>query len=107
MIQERGATTGLRVTPADLDAALDPLVKPQFHVFPGTTVTVCCLRARNGYTVVGHSTAVDERNFDETIGREVAFRDARDKLWPLLGFLRREQLAAEMSRWPVTPPVPE
>jgi len=82
-----------RVKPADLDYAIDPLCEPQYHVFPGTTVTVCCLRTRNGFTLVGKSAAVSEENFDAEIGRKVAYKDAKEQLWPLLGYALCEHRA--------------
>jgi hypothetical protein len=87
-IQARGLTAP-RITPATLD---EKIVDEQFHVFPGTTTTVCCLTLANGYTVVGQSAAVSAANFDAEIGRKVARADARDKMWPLEGYLLRERL---------------
>lgn len=89
--------TAARVTPSDIDEAIDPYVKPQYHRFPGTTVTVCCLTLRNGFTVVGESAAVSMENFDEEIGQEVAYKDARNKIWPLAGFALRERLISEQN----------
>ena len=82
-----------RVKPADLDYAIDPLCAPQYHVFPGTTVTVCCLRTRNGYQLVGKAAAASEENFDAEIGRKVAYKDAKEQLWPLLGYALCEHIA--------------
>lgn len=79
-----------RITPAEID---DKISAAQYHVFPGTTVTVCCLTLANGYNVIGQSAAVSRENFDEEIGRKVARADARDKIWPLEGYLLRETLA--------------
>ena len=90
-IQDRGLNAP-RVTPASLD---DKIVGEQYYVFPGTTVTVCCLTLINGYTVVGQSAAVSARNFDAEIGRKVARADARDKMWSLEGYLLREHLYHE------------
>lgn len=92
MIAESGAAAP-RIFPYMLDEAIDPAVPPQFHRFPGTTVTVCLLTLRNGFTVVGESAAVSLANFNEDIGRTVAFKNAREKLWPLLGFALKEQIA--------------
>lgn len=39
-----------RLTPAAIDATI---VGEAFHVFPGTTLTVCALTLRNGYMVCG------------------------------------------------------
>lgn len=97
VLRARGLTAP-RVTPQDLDAAFDPLVEPQYHQFPGTTVTVCALTCRNGYVLVGKSAAVSWENFDANIGREVAYKDARNQLSPLLGFALRERLVAEHNR---------
>ena len=78
-----------RVTPAGLDSLI---VGEQYHVFPGTTLTVCCLILMNGYAVTGQSAAVSPENFDEEIGRKIARADAREKIWPLEGYLLRESL---------------
>ena len=75
---------------------LDSLVKQsreQFHVFPGTTLTVCCLTLPNGYSVTGQSAAASPKNFDLELGRSIARADARDKLWALEGYLLRERLS--------------
>jgi len=78
-----------RLTPADIDAAI---VKEQYHIFEGTTVTVCALILRNGYVTTGTSAAASPDNFDEKIGRQVARHNARDKIWSLKGHLLRERL---------------
>lgn len=87
-IQAAGATTP-RLTPEAIDALI---VGEDYHVFPGTTVTVCCLTMRNGYNTVGHSAAASPENFREDIGRDVARRNAREKIWPLAGYLLKQQL---------------
>lgn len=78
-----------RLTPEDIDAAI---AGEQYHVFPGTTLTVCCLTLRNGFTVTGTSAAASPENFNEEIGREIAFKNAREQIWTLEGYLLREQL---------------
>lgn len=88
-IVEKGLTAP-RVTPADLDAEI---VDEAFHVFPGTTVTVACLTTRNGFTVTGEAACADPANFDAELGRKIARDNARNKLWPLLGFRLRDALA--------------
>lgn len=96
MIQAKGKTAP-RVRPQDLDDAIDPRVAVQYHVFPGSNTTVCLLTLKNGYTVTGEASCVDPANFDEEIGREVAFKNARSKLWPLLGFALQERLVADSN----------
>jgi Phage protein (N4 Gp49/phage Sf6 gene 66) family len=78
-----------RISPDDLDAKI---AGEMYHVFPGTTLTVCCLVLENGYTVTGESAAVSPENFDAEIGRKIARAEARDKIWQLEGYLLRERL---------------
>ena len=89
-IQAKGLNAP-RLTPAQIDATI---ADEAYHVFPGTTLTVCCLTLRNGYTVVGESAAASPENFDEALGRKIARQHARDKIWALEGYLLREKLAA-------------
>jgi hypothetical protein len=87
-IQAKGLTAP-RLTPADIDAKI---ADEQYYVFPGTTLTVCCMHLENGFTVTGESAAVSPDNFDEEIGRKIAREHARDKIWALEGYLLRESL---------------
>ena len=89
-IQDKNLTAP-RITPGDLDAKIKT---EQYHVFPGTTMTVCCLTLANGFTVLGQSAAASPENFNEEIGRKIARADAREKIWMLEGYLLREKLAA-------------
>lgn len=90
-IQDKGLNAP-RLTPEDIDAAI---VGEDYHVFPGTTVTVCLLKLRNGYSVLGESAAVSLENFDAEIGRKIARENARNKIWQLEGYRLREQLYQE------------
>lgn len=87
-IQAKGKTAP-RLTPEDID---NTVVDEQYHVFEGTTLTVCVLHLRNGYTVTGESAAVSKDNFDEEIGRKIARENARNKIWQFEGYLLREKL---------------
>ncbi|KFI26583.1 hypothetical protein CDV50_03325 [Haematobacter massiliensis] len=83
--------TAPRITPGDLDAEIADC---DYHVFPGTTLTICALKLRNGFIVTGESAAASPTNFDPEIGKKIARANARDKLWPLLGFRLRDALAS-------------
>ncbi|WP_242218017.1 Gp49 family protein [Shinella zoogloeoides] len=87
-IQAKGLNAP-RLTPELIDAAI---VSEQYHVFPGTTLTVCALTLRNGYIVTGESAAASPSNFDEAIGRKISRDNARNKIWALEGYLLREFL---------------
>lgn len=87
-IQRKGLNAP-RLTPALIDEAIQ---SEQYHVFPGTTLTVCALTLRNGYIVTGESAAASPENFDREIGRKIARENARNKIWALEGYLLREFL---------------
>lgn len=87
-IEEKGLVAP-RLTPDMIDHTIK---NEAYYVFPGTTLTVCCLTLRNGYNVTGESAAVSLDNFDEEIGRRVAFDNARQKIWALEGYLLKQRL---------------
>ncbi len=80
-----------RLTPALIDAAI---IGEDYHVFPGTTMTVCALKLRNGFVVIGESAAASPENFDEVIGKRIARDNARNRIWALEGYLLRSKLSA-------------
>lgn len=89
-IQDKGLTAP-RITPDDIDATIH---EEAYYVFPGTTLTVCALTLVNGYQVVGESACASPENFDAELGRKIARRNARDKIWALEGYRLRSELVA-------------
>ncbi len=79
-----------RVTLDDVKAEI---VGETFTVLPGGRVTVCELTLKNGFTVRGESAVVFIENFNAEIGRRIARENAIEKIWPLLGFRLRDELA--------------
>lgn len=63
-----------------------------YHIFPGTTVTVCLLRLANGYTATGESACVDPANFDVALGKKIAYSRALDKIFQLEGYLLKQAM---------------
>lgn len=64
-----------------------------YHRVPGTTVTICAITLKNGFTVVGDSACIDPENFDHSIGEQVAYNNAFEKIWQLEGYRIKSQLA--------------
>ncbi|VDS10029.1 hypothetical protein PARHAE_03240 [Paracoccus haematequi] len=89
-IKDKGLTAA-RVTPDMLD---EEIAGEDYHVFPNSCLTVCALTLQNGFTVTGESACASPQNFDAEIGRQIARRNAREKIWPLLGFRLRDRLCA-------------
>lgn len=78
-----------RVTPDMVDEVIKG---EQYHVFPGTTLTVCCLTLTNGFTVTGESACASPENFDAELGQKIARENARQKIWALEGYALRNRL---------------
>lgn len=89
-IQAKGLTAP-RLTPQHID---DQIVAEAYHVFPGTTLTVCALTLRNGFHVTGESAAASPANFDVELGQKIARDNARNKIWAFEGYLLRSKLSA-------------
>ncbi len=83
------ATPAARVTPERIDSVITGQV---FHRLT-TTLTVCVLTLRNGFTVTGESACASPENYDQAIGERIAFDNAREKVWLLEGYLLREVLS--------------
>ena len=89
-IQDKGLTAP-RITPADIDAAIKA---EDYHVFPGSQLTVCCMTLQNGFTVTGESACASPANFNAELGRKIVKTNAVAKVWPLMGYALKERLAA-------------
>jgi hypothetical protein len=76
-----------KVTKDSIEAKI---VKVDYMVLPDSTVTLCNITLKNGYSVRGESACVDPRNFNIEIGKSLAYKQAFDKLWPLEGYLLAE-----------------
>ncbi len=88
-IQAKGLNAP-RLSPTQIN---EQIINEQFYIFPGTSLTICCLTLRNGYNVTGESASASPQNFDEEIGRRIAKDNARNKIWALEGYLLCSKLA--------------
>lgn len=84
-----------KVTKDSIEAKI---AKVDYLVLPESTVTLCNITLKNGYSVRGESACVDPRNFNLEIGKGLSYKQAFDRLWPLEGYLLAE------SRWQHTQP---
>ena len=106
-IQAKGLTAP-RITPADIDqniasehyfTAHDGAMgaSQEGHVFldpPALSLlTFCVIVLRNGFTVTGESACASPENFDADIGKKIARANAINKVWPLMGYALKENLA--------------
>ena len=92
-IQAKGLTAP-RVTPADIEANIvhTEIVK---HISQsGQVLRWAVLTTRNGFAVTGRpSASVSSSNDNAEIGEKVAVENAKQELWPLMGYELRTKLA--------------
>ncbi|MEO8807921.1 MAG: Gp49 family protein [Burkholderiaceae bacterium] len=95
--------TAPRITPTDIEAA----IAGEFSFTVGNAaralncpvseavdlLTICVLTLKNGFTVTGESACASPENFDAQIGYRIARENAKQKVWPLLGYLLKENLS--------------
>jgi hypothetical protein len=72
-------------------------IKVQYHRFPGTNAVVAVAHDDNGFIYgTGVGSCIDPAEFDETIGQQVAHKNAMtqatDKVWEEEGILLREKM---------------
>ena len=107
----KASATGKRVTAEDLQANIEEAF--YFTAADGVTgeffdkgyrlsirhpvslglLTFCVLVLKNGYVVTGESACADPANYNEEIGRRLARENAERKIWPLMGYALRNELA--------------
>ena len=89
-----------RITPEHIDSTI---ASADYYVFPNTTLTVCCIHLKNGFNVTGESACVSSVNFNEELGKKLAYDNAKEKIWQLEGYLlniivKASQELAAMNR---------
>lgn len=80
---------GLRV---DKNTVIQRIAKIDYHHFPGTCHTVCCITMKNGHTIVGDSACVDAKNFSLATGKHWAYESAVGKACDKESYLLSQRL---------------
>ena len=90
-----------RVTEEQIEAKIKD---KKFTVLEDGKTTICNLYLENGFTVRGESACVDPANFDKKLGEEIAYENAKDKIWLLEGYLLQQKLYEEPEKADAAPP---
>ena len=72
-----------KITKQSLENEID---KIEYTRLTGT-LTHCGITVKNGFVFTGESSCIDPKNFDEEIGKQIAYENAFDKMWSHYGFL--------------------
>lgn len=83
-----------KVTVAEIEGMVDKV--EYLHPTNNKCFTICVITLKsekplvglNPFSVIGQSSCLFEKDYDDKLGREVAYKDALDKLWQLAGYKR-------------------
>lgn len=68
------------------------ILSTSYLVMSDGRTTICQLTLKNGFTVIGSSACVSAERFNKQKGEEIAFADAKEKVWVLEGYLLRQRM---------------
>lgn len=88
--ESAAVATAPRVTLDSMEAKIET---EQYTVIDNI-LTLCVIKMRNGFYVVGESAPASPANFNADLGRKFARENAVRKLWAFEGYALREKLAA-------------
>lgn len=108
-IQNKGANVAPRITPSHIEDCIASVhfftaadgvngaKRPDAVIMDDSLqslelLTICVLVLKNGFTVVGKSACASPENFNADIGKDVAWRDAKEQIWHLEGYLLKQNL---------------
>ena len=63
--------------------------KVHYERIEDTTVTICVIELPSRYVLVGHSACINMWDYDQVVGEEIAFNNAKNQLWALEGYRRK------------------
>jgi len=96
MIQQQGADKAPRVTPDDLKANIKHVEYVTHVSHSGKILRWCVLTTQCGYAHTGRpSVCVSPENDKPAVGESVAYANAVEELWPLMGYHLQMTLASQ------------
>ena len=80
-----------KVTVDQIDEMVENAADIQYHHFEGTTTVVCLVTLQNGFSLVGDAACINMSDFDLELGKDIAVHKAKEQLWALEAYLRKNQ----------------
>jgi hypothetical protein len=77
-----------------MQQVMDEIYDVSYHRLGDSTVTVCLIKLKNGFTVTGQSACVDPAEYNKEIGEQIAYKRAEDAIWSFLGFRLADNMMA-------------
>jgi len=89
---------GISLNYSDIEATIKSAA---YHQFPGTTMIVCALTLTfGGHIVIGYSRPIDDKLFNETLGKTAARDRAVAHIWDIAAVQVRIAMEAETWQGP-------
>ena len=84
---------------AEYDLAAEEGVDPvHVAVDPGLKLlTICVITLQNGFTVLGQSACASPENYNRAVGNRLAYSDAKNKIWALMGYKLKQDLFESLT----------
>ena len=78
-----------KISPRFVERMLnDPQTKVT-HARVTTNTRVCVITLTTGHDLVGYAQVLDKNNDEELIGQEIAYNNAKEKIWSVLGSIAK------------------
>jgi hypothetical protein len=88
-----------RLSPEDIDGNIQHVEYVKCITHGGQVLRWAVITTKNGFAVTGRpSASVSPENDRQDIGESVALTNARQELWPLMGYALKERLAAAPAK---------
>lgn len=91
-LDEAKAVVATKTAPRVTEESIKDKIASSEYIMHGQ-LTICVLTMSNGFMVHGVSASASPSNFDAEVGKRYAFDNAFRQLWPLEGYLLRENLS--------------
>lgn len=84
---------------AQYELAAEAGNEPSFiEVDPGLKLlTICVITLQNGFTVLGQSACASPENYNRELGNRLAYSDAKNKIWALMGYKLKQDLFESLT----------
>lgn len=83
------AQTAPRVTEEGIKELIDHV---HYHILPNSTLTICVITMKNGFSFTGESACASAENFNQEVGEHYAYQDAFKKIWSHEAYLLKERM---------------
>ena len=88
------AAESVAVAPRVTLESMEAKIEAEQYTVIDSVLTLCIIKMRNGFYVVGESAPASPANFNAELGRKFARENAVRKLWGFEGYALREKLAS-------------